>query len=76
MSSNPHEEHGRHPTFKQYVIVAIVLFAITLVELSPRISFGGSPPDSKTLDAIHDESHRECFIANSVLTEITVRSEK
>ena len=50
--------------------------AITRVELSPRISFSGSPPDSETLDAIHEASHRECFIANSVLTDITVRHEK
>ena len=32
MSSSP-EAHGtRHPTFKQYVWVAIILFAITIVE--------------------------------------------
>ena len=32
MSSNSHEQRGRHPTFKQYVIVAVLLFAITIVE--------------------------------------------
>jgi cytochrome c oxidase subunit 4 len=34
MSSEPETQHkeGRHPTFKQYVFIAIVLFAITAVE--------------------------------------------
>jgi len=33
MSTNHEEQHtGRHPTFKQYVLVAIILFAITMVE--------------------------------------------
>ena len=32
MSSQPQAEHSRHPTFKQYVLVAIILFAITIVE--------------------------------------------
>ena len=26
------EHTGNHPTFKQYVLIAIVLFAITIVE--------------------------------------------
>ena len=32
--SSSHEEgqHGHHPTFKQYVLVAVILFAITIVE--------------------------------------------
>ena len=32
MSSQPQEGHGRHPTFKQYVVVALILFAITAIE--------------------------------------------
>ncbi len=32
MSDQPQAEHSRHPTFKQYVLVAIILFAITIVE--------------------------------------------
>ena len=33
MSTNHEEQHtGRHPTFKQYVLVAIILFVITMVE--------------------------------------------
>ena len=32
MSDQPQAGHSRHPTFKQYVLVAILLFAITIVE--------------------------------------------
>ena len=32
MSSQSHGEHSGHPTLKQYVIIAIILFAITIVE--------------------------------------------
>jgi len=32
MSSQPQEGHARHPTFMQYVIVAVLLFFITAVE--------------------------------------------
>ena len=32
MTTGHAQEHGRHPTFKQYVVVATVLFLITIVE--------------------------------------------
>lgn len=32
MSDQPQAVHSRHPTFKQYVVVAMILFAITAVE--------------------------------------------
>ena len=32
MSTSQEVQHGRHPTFRQYVVVAIALFAITIVE--------------------------------------------
>jgi organic hydroperoxide reductase OsmC/OhrA len=47
--------------------------AVTRVTLRPRITFGsGSAPDDTTLAALHDKAHHECFIANSVKTEVTV----
>ena len=46
--------------------------AITQVTLHPKITFAGETPDAETLDRIHHLSHEECFIANSVTTEITV----
>lgn len=47
--------------------------AITVVELRPNISYAGDKRPSQTdLDWMHDKAHRECFIANSVTTEIRV----
>ncbi len=46
--------------------------AITEVTLSPRIVFAGREPDAATLDQIHHLAHEQCFIANSVTTEITI----
>lgn len=46
--------------------------AITQVTLHPAILFGGDQPDAEALDRMHHRAHQECFIANSVSTEITV----
>ena len=46
--------------------------AITRVTLRPRIVFGGPAPDAATLDKLHHLAHQECFIANSVTTEVTI----
>jgi organic hydroperoxide reductase OsmC/OhrA len=47
--------------------------AITRCTLRPMIRFGGSTvPSAEELKVMHEHSHHECFIANSVLTEVTV----
>jgi organic hydroperoxide reductase OsmC/OhrA len=47
--------------------------AVTRVELRPKIAFGGAKqPTAADLDALHDKAHKECFIANSVTTEVKV----
>ncbi len=46
--------------------------AVTRVVLRPRIVFGGEAPAPAFVDQMHDKAHRECFIANSVLTEVEV----
>lgn len=47
--------------------------AVTGVVLRPRIVFGGDrQPTAGDLAALHEKSHEQCFIANSVLTEVTV----
>jgi len=47
--------------------------AMTRVELHPRVTFGGERvPTAEELHALHERAHAECFIANSVLTEVTV----
>ena len=45
---------------------------VSLVALKPQAVFSGEKqPDSETLAAMHHQAHDECFIANSVLTEVT-----
>ena len=47
--------------------------AVTRVILRPRIRFGGpGAPPGDELQKLHEKSHHECFIANSVLTTVTV----
>lgn len=47
--------------------------AITRVVLRPKIEFGGdSPPAKEVVAKLHELSHEQCFIANSVRTSITV----
>jgi organic hydroperoxide reductase OsmC/OhrA len=48
--------------------------AITRVTLRPRIAWGGEPPPAETVARIHEASHRECFIASSVKTEVVVEA--
>ncbi len=46
--------------------------AVTRAVLRPRIRFAGTGPTPEELAQLHDRAHHECFIANSVLTEVTV----
>lgn len=47
--------------------------AVTRVELRPKIVCGGDKlPTQADLKWLHDKAHRECFIANSVMTEVRV----
>ena len=44
---------------------------VAVVTLRPRTRFAGERvPDAATLAALHHEAHEECFLANSVRTEI------
>ena len=46
-------------------------FAMTLVTLHPRVDFVGTPlPTNSDIEAMHHKAHGECFIANSVKTEV------
>lgn len=45
--------------------------AMTRVVLQPDVTFSGERrPDRAEIAAMHHEAHAECFIANSVLTEV------
>jgi len=47
--------------------------AITRVELHPKITWSGEKkPSAEELNKMHHESHEQCFIANSVKTEVTM----
>jgi organic hydroperoxide reductase OsmC/OhrA len=47
---------------------------ISRVRLAPRIEYrGGARPDADAEAALHHAAHEECFIANSVRTEVVVR---
>ncbi len=47
--------------------------AVTRVELHPKIAFGGTKqPAAADLEALHEKAHKECFIANSVTTDVRV----
>jgi organic hydroperoxide reductase OsmC/OhrA len=46
--------------------------AVTRVTLRPEIEWRGAAPDAETLDRLHHEAHEQCFIANSVKTEVVV----
>ena len=46
--------------------------AVTRIVLRPEIEFAGEPPGPEALDRLHHEAHEQCFIANSLRTEIVV----
>lgn len=46
--------------------------AVTRVTLKPQIEWEGAGPDPATLAKLHHAAHEECFIANSVKTQVTV----
>ena len=46
--------------------------AVTRVTLRPEIAWAGGEPDAEALARLHHEAHAECFIVNSVTTEVVV----
>jgi len=47
--------------------------AVTKVTLTPKIVFSGDKqPDTSELSLLHEMAHKNCFIANSVMTEVEV----
>jgi organic hydroperoxide reductase OsmC/OhrA len=45
--------------------------AMTRVTLRPRVGFVGRPlPAVSDIESMHHKAHAECFIANSVKTEV------
>ncbi len=49
--------------------------AITRVILHPRVAFGSpTPPTPEQITALHEQAHSDCFIANSVTTDVAVEA--
>ena len=46
--------------------------AMLKCRLRPKISWAGTPPDAAKLDALHHRSHKDCYIASSVRTEVLI----
>jgi organic hydroperoxide reductase OsmC/OhrA len=50
--------------------------AITTVVLAPKVVFSGSrEPNEELVKNLHHEAHEQCYIANSVRSEILVSGE-
>ncbi len=47
--------------------------AVTRVTLHPEITYEGRRPSDAERDHLHHDAHDECFIANSVKTEVSVQ---
>jgi organic hydroperoxide reductase OsmC/OhrA len=49
---------------------------VSRVTLRPRIAYGGEThPSAEQIDHLHQLAHEQCFIANSVKTEISIEGE-
>jgi organic hydroperoxide reductase OsmC/OhrA len=50
--------------------------SVTRVTLRPKVSFENTDrPPAEELEKLHHLAHKECFIANSVQTEISIESQ-
>ncbi len=47
---------------------------MTRVTLHPVVTFGGKGPSQSEFDAWHHKAHEECYVANSVRSEIVVEA--
>lgn len=45
---------------------------VSRVTLAPQIAWAGDPPSPADVAALHHAAHDECYIANSIKTEVVV----
>jgi organic hydroperoxide reductase OsmC/OhrA len=45
---------------------------LTRITLRPRVTWSGAPPEAAVVDQLHHGSHKRCYIASSLRSEITV----
>lgn len=48
--------------------------AMLKVALRPRITWNGNTPSAADLEAMHHQAHIDCYIANSVKTEVVIEA--
>ncbi|PCJ25578.1 MAG: peroxiredoxin [SAR86 cluster bacterium] len=46
--------------------------AISNVTLNPAVTYSGTVPNKEQQESLHHKAHEQCFIANSVNTEIAI----
>jgi organic hydroperoxide reductase OsmC/OhrA len=46
--------------------------AMVKIVLRPQVRWSGTAPSAQELDALHHRSHEDCFIANSVKSDVRV----
>lgn len=50
-------------------------FWVSKIELNPKIEFAdGKTPSPEELHQLHDKAHADCFIANTIKSEVVVNS--
>lgn len=50
--------------------------AMTLITLSPAMTFGGErKPEPSECDAIHHAAHEKCYIANSIKANVIIKGD-
>jgi organic hydroperoxide reductase OsmC/OhrA len=48
--------------------------AVTRIVLRPTLTFAGERPSDEVIMGLHEGAHRNCFIANSIKSEVTVEA--
>lgn len=46
--------------------------AVTKVTIRPQVTFSGTQPTSAQFTALHARAHEQCFIANSIKSEVVI----
>jgi organic hydroperoxide reductase OsmC/OhrA len=58
---------GRNAAGKEYLATVV---------LAPKVAFSGERlPDTAEIAELHERAHHDCFIANSIRTEVTVEAQ-
>ncbi|MDV6237430.1 OsmC family protein [Leptospira ellisii] len=49
---------------------------VTKIDLYPIVRFEGEKiPDRETLEGLHEKAHKNCFISNSIKSEVTIHTQ-